>query len=211
MSWRLKSIAAAMVAMAFCFVGMARARAEGDQPMEAKQELATFAGGCFWCMQSEFDPLDGIVTTWVGYTGGSKEDAKYDAVSSGGTDHLEAIQVTYNPAKVSYEKLLDIFWTNIDPTQADGQFADHGSQYKTAIFYHTDKQKQIAEASKEKLAASGMFAKPIVTEILPAQPFYPAEEYHQKYYKKKPDHYNAYSEGSGRKPFIRKVWKSKKP
>ncbi len=176
-----------------------------EQPQAA--EPATFAGGCFWCMQPEFDAFgDAVRSTTVGYTGGHKPNPTYEEVSSGETGHTEAIQVVYDPNKVAYQKLLDIFWTNIDPTQANGQFADHGTQYRTAIFYHNPAQQQLAEASKAKLAQSGKFKAPIVVEILPAAVFYPAEAYHQKYYKKNAIHYNLYSEGSGRKLFIRKTW-----
>jgi methionine-S-sulfoxide reductase len=192
-----------------CVVAAARALAGEGFAMEEK---ATFAGGCFWCMQPEFDALgDAVSATTVGYTGGQEPDPSYEQVSSGGTGHVEAIQIDYDPQKVSYEKLLEIYWSNIDPTQSDGQFADHGTQYRTAIFYHSDEQKRMAEASKEKLERSGKFKSPIVTEIAPAGPFYPAQERHQKYYKKNPAHYNLYSEGSGRKPFIRKNWGDKRP
>ena len=170
---------------------------------------ATFAGGCFWCMDSEFAELDGIVSTTVGYTGGPAKNPSYEEVSSGKTGHAEAIQIVYDPAKVSYEKLLEIFWTNIDPTQLDGQFADIGSQYRTEIFYHDEEQRQLAEASKTKLEQSGKFKGPIVTEITAASVFYPAEEHHQKYYRKNPAHYQMYSIGSGRKPFVKKMWPEK--
>ena len=179
------------------------AERQAAQPQPA---LATFAGGCFWCMQSEFDALQGIVSTTVGYTGGSKPNPTYEEVSSGKTGHAEAIQIAYDPSKASYEQLLDIFWGNIDPTQLNGQFADHGSQYRTAIFYHTDEQQRLAEASKDRLQRSGKFEQPIVTEITRASTFYPAEEYHQRYYQKNSAHYQAYSVGSGRKPFLQRVW-----
>ena len=148
------------------------------------QMTAMFAGGCFWCMQSEFDVLNGILSTTVGYTGGTKLDPTYEEVSSGTTGHAEAIQIAYDPSKVNYEQLLDIFWSNIDPTQLGGQFADHGSQYRTAVFYHSDEQRRLAEASRERLQRSGKFERPLVTENTPASAFYPAEEYHQRYYEK---------------------------
>ena len=172
----------------------------------AKLETATFAGGCFWCMQPPFDKTKGVISTVVGYTGGPQKNPTYEQVSAGQTGHAEAVLVTYDPAQVSYEQLVELFWRNIDPTQANGQFADIGKQYRTAIFYHSEALKQIAIVSKQKLASSGKFKKPIVTEIVPAGPFYPAEEYHQKYYLKKPDHYKSYAIGSGRVPFLRATW-----
>ena len=169
---------------------------------------ATFAGGCFWCMQPPFDTLPGVVQTTVGYTGGTKADPTYEEVCSGTTGHTEAIDVVYDPAKVSYAQVLDVFWHNIDPTQPDGQFADHGRQYRTVIYYHNDDQRRQAEASKQQLAASGTFSRPIVTEIAPASTFYPAEDYHQQYYKKNAIHYKLYRIGSGRDGFLRRTWGS---
>lgn len=167
---------------------------------------AIFAGGCFWCMQPPFDNAKGVLKTVVGYTGGNADDANYSQVSGHRTKHREAIQVTYDPAKISYDELLDIFWRQINPTQADGQFHDIGLSYQAAIFFGTDEEKKAAEASKEKLAKSGKFSQPIVTEILPAQPFYPAEDYHQKYYLKNPQEFEAYHVGSGRVSFLEKIW-----
>ena len=166
---------------------------------------AIFAGGCFWCMQPEFDHTTGVIKTTVGYTGGKASDANYAAVSSHKTQHREAIEVTYDPAQVSYEKLLAIYWSNIDPTQADGQFADVGLSYQAAIYYANDEEKKIVEASKEALGKSGLYEKPIVTQILPAMTFYPAEEYHQKYYLKNASHYEAYHVGSGREAYQKKM------
>ena len=178
------------------------------EPTPANTKKAILAGGCFWCIQTPYDKAKGVVKTIVGYTGGSAEDATYEKVSSHRTKHREAIEITYDPAQISYEQLLDIFWRNIDPTQADGQFYDIGPNYKAAIYYGNDEEKKIAEASKEKLAKSGKFSKPIVTDILPAMPFYPAEEYHQKYYLKQPADYEAYHNGSGREKFFEKTWKA---
>jgi len=175
-----------------------------ENPMSVKK--AIFAGGCFWCMQPSFDRLPGVVSTTVGYTGGSTPNPTYEEVSSGSTGHLEAVEVDYDPSKVTYDELLRAFWLSIDPTDAGGQFADKGSQYKTAIFYHDEDQKRLAEASKKELASSGRFHKPIATAILPAQPFYPAEEYHQKYYLKNVLHYNLYKKGSGREDFLKRAW-----
>lgn len=178
---------------------------------QEKQELekATFAGGCFWCMQPVFDKLPGVVSTVVGYTGGVKENPSYEEVATGQTGHAEAIEVTYDPSRISYRKIVDIFFRSIDPTDREGQFADRGQQYRTAIFYHDENQKKEAEAAKKRLARSGRFSEPIVTEIVPASKFYPAEEYHQKYYLKNTGHYSLYKVGSGRESFLEKIWKAK--
>ena len=173
-------------------------------------KLATFAGGCFWCMEPPYAKLDGVVSVTPGYTGGHVENPTYEQVCTGGSGHFESVQVVYDPEKVIYEDLLDAFWRNIDPTQADGQFADRGKHYRTAIFYHDEEQRAAAEASKAALDASGRFADPVVTLILPAKPFYPAEDYHQQYYLKNAAHYTSYSLLSGRKPFIEQTWKDEK-
>lgn len=172
----------------------------------AETRMAIFAGGCFWCMQEPFDQVKGVTKTVVGYTGGSKEDANYTAVSAHKTEHREAIELTYDPAQVSYDQLLDVFWHNINPTQADGQFHDIGLSYQAAIYYGNEEEKKLVEASKEKLGKSGRFDKPIATEILPTKSFYPAEDYHQKYYQKKPAAYEAYHIGSGRVSYLAKIW-----
>jgi methionine-S-sulfoxide reductase len=172
-------------------------------------KTAVFAGGCFWCMQPPFDQTKGVTKTVVGYTGGTKETANYNLVSAHKTQHREAIEITYDPAQVSYEQLLDVFWHNINPTQADGQFHDLGLSYQAAIYYGNDDEKKIAETSKEKLGKSGQFDRPIVTEILPRMPFYPAEDYHQKYYLKNPEDFEAYHVGSGRVSYLEKVWEKK--
>ena len=169
-----------------------------------KTEVATFAGGCFWCMVAPFAELPGVEKVVSGYTGGHKEKPTYEEVASKTTGHHEAVQITFDPDKTTYEELLDIFWRQIDPTDPGGQFADRGEPYHTAIFYHSEEQKQKAESSKRALAASGRFDKPIVTKILPAQTFYPAEEYHQDFYKKNPFHYEHYRRGSRRDDFIKK-------
>ena len=171
-----------------------------------KIATATFAGGCFWCMEPPFKDLKGVLSVTVGYTGGRKPEPTYEEVCSGTTGHAEAVEISYDPEQISYEKLLDVFWQNIDPTAVNSQFADHGTQYRTAIFYHDEEQKRLAEASKERLDKSGKFAKPIMTEITEASTFYPAEEYHQEYYKKCPLRYKAYKAGSGRESFIEKTW-----
>ena len=172
----------------------------------AKEETAIFGGGCFWCMEPPFEQLDGVIEVVAGYTGGSKEDADYKKVSSGRTDHFEAVRVTYDPAKISYKELVETFWRQIDPTDDGGQFADRGGHYRTAIFYGSDEQRAVAEQSKKELDESKIFDRPVVTAILPAKPFYLAEEYHQDYYLKNVVHYSLYKKGSGRQPFIERVW-----
>jgi methionine-S-sulfoxide reductase len=171
---------------------------------------ATFAGGCFWCMQPPFQQTEGVTEAVAGYAGGTLANPTYEQVSTGRTGHLEAVQVTYDPSKVSYEKLLDVFWTQIDPTDPAGQFADKGSQYRTAIFYHDEEQKKIAELAKKRLQDSGKFKDPIATEIRPYTTFYRAEDYHQNYATKKPREYQQYKKYSGREAFIEKVWGTEK-
>jgi peptide methionine sulfoxide reductase msrA/msrB len=167
---------------------------------------ATFAGGCFWCTESDFEKVDGVVEVVSGYTGGQEDNPTYEDVSYGRTGHYEAVQVSYDPAKVTYKQLLDIFWRHVDPTDPGGQFVDRGRQYRTAIFYHDEEQKQQAEESKQKLDRSGKFEKPIVTEILKLSKFYDAEDYHQDYYRKSPLRYKLYRQGSGRDQFLKKTW-----
>jgi methionine-S-sulfoxide reductase len=169
-------------------------------------EKATFAGGCFWCMQHPFDELTGVISTAVGYTGGQKENPTYEEVCAGKTGHAEAIEIQYDSSQIAYSKLLDIFWKNINPTTLNKQFADVGTQYRTAIFYHNEEQKQLAESSKEEMDLSGIYDKPIVTEITPATTFYKAEKYHQKYYEKCPVKYKLYKSGSGRNQYLEKIW-----
>jgi len=173
-------------------------------------DKATFAGGCFWCMEHPFEKLDGVIEVVSGYTGGQEENPDYKAVSAGQTGHLEAVQILYDPSKITFSKLLEVFWQQIDPTDSQGQFVDRGTQYTTAIFYHDEAQKKIAEKSKEKMEISGRYAKPIVTEILKADKFYKAEEYHQDYYKKNPVRYKYYRYHSGRDQYLNKIWNHKK-
>ena len=182
------------------------ANSQGQNPSPAETRTAVFAGGCFWCIQPAFDKAKGVIKTVVGYCGGSEPNPTYELVSSEKTGYRESIQITYDPAKISYDQLLEIYWRQIDPTQADGQFTDIGPSYRAAIFYGNDNEKRVAETSKEKLAHSGKFKKPIVTEILPAMKFYPAEAYHQKYYQQNPEHFEAFEEGSGRVSFKKKTW-----
>ncbi|SDJ68627.1 peptide-methionine (R)-S-oxide reductase MsrB [Sediminibacillus albus] len=170
-------------------------------------EKATFAGGCFWCMVEPFDQRPGIESVISGYTGGRTENPTYEEVCSDTTGHVEAVQITFNPDIFPYERLLEVFWQQIDPTDPGGQFNDRGESYQTAIFYHNEQQKDLAEQSKQKLQQSGKFNQPIVTKILPAAPFYKAEEKHQDYYKKQSFHYKLYKKGSGRQDFIEQHWK----
>lgn len=183
--------------------GMKNEMAQEDETLRK----ATFAGGCFWCTEADFEKLPGVVKVISGYTGGEKEKPTYEEVSSGGTGHLEAIQIYYDPFKISYEELLDYFWKHIDPTDEGGQFVDRGSQYRSAIFYHDEDQKRLAEKSKEQLERSERFDKPVVTEIIKFNKFYEAEEYHQDYYKKHHLKYSFYRQGSGRDQFLDKIWR----
>jgi peptide methionine sulfoxide reductase msrA/msrB len=173
-------------------------------------ETATFAGGCFWCMEPPFVKLDGVLEVKSGYTGGTKVSPTYEEASSGTTGHTEAVQIVFDPKRVTFDKLLDVFWRSMDPTDAGGQFVDRGNQYRPGIFYHSEAQKKAAEASKEALQKSGRFKKPIVTEITKASTFYPAEEYHQHYFEKNPIRYKFYRARSGRDQFLESIW-SKKP
>jgi len=173
---------------------------------ESKMEKATFAGGCFWCMESPFEELDGVTEVLAGYTGGHKENPTYEEVTTGKTGHLEAVQITFDPSIITYSELLDVFWRQINPTDIRGQFADRGEQYKTAVFYHSEEQKRLAEESKEKLQGSGKFQVDIVTEIIPASIFYVAEDYHQDYYQKAPIRYKSYRAGSGREAYLQSTW-----
>jgi peptide-methionine (S)-S-oxide reductase len=173
--------------------------------------VATFAGGCFWCMEQPFDKIDGVLATTSGYAGGMKQNPTYEEVSSGRTGHAEAVQVLYDPKKVSYEKLLDVYWHNIDPTVSDRQFCDVGTQYRTAIFVHDDAQRAAAEASKAALEKSKPFKEPIVTQIVTATQFWPAEEYHQNYYQKNPIRYSYYRTGCGRDARLRQLWGAAAP
>ncbi len=170
------------------------------------QAIATFAGGCFWCMEGPFDELDGVISTTSGYTGGQTVNPTYEEVSAGGTGHTEAVQVVYDPQKISYEELLAVYWPNTDPTTPDAQFCDHGSQYRPEIFYHDDKQRQSAEASKEEIKRTKTFSAPLVTKITQATAFYPAEEYHQDFYQKNPIRYKFYRYTCGRDARLATLW-----
>jgi len=175
-------------------------------PTYGRTEKATFAGGCFWCMEPPFEKLKGVLSVTSGYTGGHRSNPTYEEVSAGRTGHAEAVEVLYDPSQITYTQLLDVFWRNIDPTTKDRQFVDTGSQYRTAVFYHNEEQRRLAEESKKKLEASGRFGKPLVTEIVPAGKFFPAEEYHQDYYNKSATRYKFYRFNSGRDQYLDRIW-----
>jgi peptide methionine sulfoxide reductase msrA/msrB len=209
----MKFLAIMILALAGLLLGIQQAMsadkmddAMTDKSIPAGAKTAVFAGGCFWCTESDFEKVPGVIEAISGYTGGHVPDPTYEQVSSGGTGHVESVKVIYDPKKISYQDLLEVFWRKINPTDAGGQFVDRGSQYRSVIFYANEHQHQLAEASKKELAASGIFDKPIVTEILPLGPFYPAEEYHQNYYKKNPIRYHYYRYRSGRDQFTEKIW-----
>ncbi len=187
-------------------VPVANPRAGGGQASDARYEKATFAGGCFWCMEPPFDELPGVISTTSGYTGGRTKNPTYEEVSAGGTGHAEAVEVVYDPTKITYARLLDVFWKNIDPITPNRQFCDIGTQYRSAIYYHNEEQKRLAEASKKALESSGRFKQPIVTEIAAASPFYRAEEYHQDYYKKNPIRFKFYKYSCGRARRLEELW-----
>lgn len=189
------------VVMMLVAANMAHAETDG-----VKTETAIFAGGCFWCMEHAFDEVDGVIETISGYTGGHLPNPSYEQVSAGGTGHAEAVKVVYDPQKISYARLLEVFWRNIDPTTPNRQFCDSGSQYRSAIFYRNDAQRQQAEASRQALVESKPFAGKIVTEIVPAAEFYPAEEYHQDYYRKNPIRYKYYRYRCGRDQRLEQLW-----
>ncbi len=198
--------------LAICFIfsplNIVNAKSQNMDQSYKRVETATFAGGCFWCSESDFEKVDGVVDVISGYTGGQEKNPTYKEVSSGQTGHYEAVQIVYDPEIVTYEELLEAFWRHINPTDAGGQFVDRGPQYRSAIFYHNQLQKEQAESSKKALHKSGRFNGPIVTEILPFSTFYNAEEYHQDYYKKSPLRYKYYRYASGRDQFIEENWKN---
>ena len=180
--------------------------AEKKEIFSASQQMATFAGGCFWCVEAPFEDLDGVLSVVSGYAGGKEKNPTYGDVSAGKTSHRESVQITFDPEVISYAELVDIFWQTYDPTDVGGSFFDRGSQYESAIFYHNDLQKKVAEESKKRLDQSKRFSKPVATPIIKFTNFYPAEDYHQDYYKKSPQEYYAYRRGSGRDAFIQKHW-----
>jgi peptide-methionine (S)-S-oxide reductase len=199
----LRSHSRLVSALTLVFAALFAASTLTAAPAAAK---AVFAGGCFWCEETAFEGVPGVISAVSGYTGGQKKNPTYEEVSAGGTGHAESVEVTYDPAKISYEKLLQIFWHNVDPLQANGQFCDHGNQYRSAIFYANDAQRAAAEASKRKLEEEPRFKGKIVTQIVPASTFYPAEEYHQDFYKKSPLRYKTYRAGCGRDARLQELW-----
>jgi len=210
---RARALAAASIALLFAACADEAHKGDGvpmetTRTKEATLQTAIFAGGCFWCMEPPFDELEGVVETVVGYTGGKAETATYEQVSAGGTRHVEAVRVRYDPRRTTYEQLLDIFWRSIDPTDGSGQFADRGSQYQPGIYYLDEEQRRLAEESKKRLQSSGRFEQSIAVPILPARALYPAEGYHQDYYRKDPARYYRYRSGSGRAGFLDKTWGS---
>ncbi|MGH7631270.1 MAG: peptide-methionine (S)-S-oxide reductase MsrA [Gemmatimonadales bacterium] len=186
--------------------GTAAAQGASEAPALAR---ATFAGGCFWCMEEAFEPIEGVVSVVSGYIGGTRAKPTYEAVSAGGTGHAEAVEIRYDPARVSYERLLQHFWRNIDPLAVDRQFCDRGTQYRSAIFYQDAEQRRLAEASKAALEQSGKLKGPIATQIVQAGPFYEAEGYHQDYYRKNPQRYKFYKWSCGRAQRLAQLWGEK--
>jgi peptide methionine sulfoxide reductase msrA/msrB len=213
----MKTLFTGFVILALILVGCQQSRGMDEERNQKTGEMsgdtrtAVFAGGCFWCTESDFEKVPGVIEAVSGYTGGHTENPTYEQTSAGGTGHVEAVKVTYDPERVSYGQLLTWFWRHVDPTDAGGQFVDRGDQYRSAIFYADEEQRSLAEAAKEKLAASGRFKKPIATDILPLGEFYMAEEYHQDYYKKNPIRYKFYRFNSGRDQFLEKVWGEQSP
>jgi len=207
----MRSIIITFALFAVIFLGFQQVRSmdKMNEPMKNRSETtatAVFAGGCFWCTESDFEKIDGVIEAISGYTGGHLNNPMYQQVSKGGTGHVEAVKVIYDPAKIHYEKLLEVFWRHVDPTDPGGQFVDRGLQYRSAIFYANQTEKHLAEESKQRLGDSGRFNKPIVTDILPLEEFFPAEDYHQDYYKKRPIRYKFYRSRSGRDQFLKKAW-----
>jgi peptide-methionine (S)-S-oxide reductase len=195
-----------MICGLLAVVPIAYPKGGGGQTSDTRYEKATFAGGCFWCMEPPFDELPGVISTTSGYTGGRTKNPTYEEVSAGRTGHAEAVEVVYDPAKITYAQLLDVFWKNIDPITPNRQFCDVGTQYRAAVYYHNEEQKRLAEASKKALESSGRFQQPIVTEIAAVSPFYRAEEYHQDYYKKNPIRFNFYKYNCGRARRLEELW-----
>lgn len=192
--------------MAFWIGGMTIAPQGSLAVEESQYAKATFAGGCFWCMEEVYEKVQGVVSVISGYTGGQLANPTYEQVSAGGTGHTESVEVTYDPTKVTYQHMLDVFWHNVDPTTLNAQFCDHGSQYRTAIFYHDETQKRLVDQSKQAVESSKSFPQPIVTEIVPTSVFYSAEEYHQDFYKKNPVRYKFYKWNCGRSQRLEQLW-----
>ena len=202
-------LAITLIMVLFCVyqaISMDKKIEESMMEQSENTRTAVFAGGCFWCTESDFEKVNGVIEVLSGYTGGHDDHPVYKEVSAGRTGHVESVQVIYDPTRITYEELLDVFWHHVDPTDPGGQFVDRGSQYRSVIFYANEKERQLAEASKKRLADSGPFTKPIVTDILPLGPFYKAEDYHQDYHKRNPIRYKWYRSGSGRDKFLKKTW-----
>jgi peptide-methionine (S)-S-oxide reductase len=213
--WRKRLLLSVTILVAGLLAACEPTSAQAPQPQTSASSVenpgvAIFAGGCFWCTESDFDKLPGVIETTSGYIGGHIKNPSYEQVSAGSSGHIEAVRVHYDPSKTSYAKLLEAFWPTIDPVTANAQFCDRGSQYRSAIFYSTEQEQQQAEASKAALQASGRLPAPVVTEILPASTFYPAEDYHQDYYLRNPLRYNYYRNGCGRDQRLKQLWGDKK-
>jgi peptide methionine sulfoxide reductase msrA/msrB len=212
----MKTLFIACLTIAAVIFGLHQARSTEEKmekvksPQSEKTAEAVFAGGCFWCTEADFEKVDGVIDAVSGYTGGRVANPTYQQVSAGSTGHVEAVKVIYDPGKITYERLLQVFWRHVNPTDGGGQFVDRGSQYRSAIFYANEQERQLAEASKKELEAGGRFGQPIATDILSLGPFYPAEDYHQDYYQKNPLRYRFYRAGSGRDQFLEKVWAGEK-
>jgi len=200
------AIPVTLLALALASGAGEAATREQSPPRDKNLKVATFSGGCFWCMEAPFDRLDGVISTISGYTGGRSVNPTYEEVSSGGTGHAESVQIVFDPARVTYQKLLDVFWHNIDPVARNRQFCDVGEQYRSVIHYHDEEQRRRAEASRGELQKSGRFTQPIATEIVPATAFYAAEDYHQDYYRKNPIRYKFYRYNCGRDQRLEEIW-----
>jgi methionine-S-sulfoxide reductase len=209
----MRSLFFSLVLLATTLVSCTRADDPSDPPAKVvvppHSAAAVFSGGCFWCIQPPFDQAKGVLVTYVGYCGGTTQNPTYEEVSGGDTGHRESIEVFYDPTKITYRQLLDIYWRNINPTQTDGQFFDIGSQYTTAIYYANEQEQKEATESKDALQKSGTFKDTIATQILPLIKFWPAEEHHQEFSHKQPDHYDAYHSGSGRDAYFQQTWGGK--
>lgn len=200
------TLGVSLLALTLVLGAVGAATREPAPPRDRNLKVATFSGGCFWCMEAPFDKLEGVISTTSGYTGGRTVGPSYEEVSSGVTGHAESVRIVFDPARVTYRKLLDVFWHNIDPVAKNRQFCDVGDQYRSAIHYHDEEQRRLAEASRDELQKSGRFAQPITTQIVPATAFYAAEDYHQDYYRKNPIRYKFYRTNCGRDQRLEEIW-----
>jgi peptide-methionine (S)-S-oxide reductase len=201
-----RQVALAVLTLAIFLLGSWNVQSASQAAVDGTLSKAYFAGGCFWCMEEAFEKVEGVLSATSGYMGGTVASPSYEAVSAGQTGHAESVEVVYNPAKVSYQKLLDVFWHNVDPVTPNAQFCDHGSQYRSAIFFQTDEEKRASDVSKQAIDQSKRFIEPVVTQIVTASQFYPAEEYHQDYYKKNPVRYKFYKYNCGRAKRLEALW-----